>query len=54
MRELWEKLHIVIEPSAAVPYAAFLENKFPFTGKNVGLILTGGNVDLDSMPWLKK
>ena len=54
MRELWEKLHIVIEPSAAVPYAAFLENKFPFAGKNIGLILTGGNVDLDSMPWLKK
>jgi len=53
MRELWEKLHLVIEPSAAVPYAALLEKKFDFTGKKVGLILTGGNVDLASVPWLK-
>jgi threonine dehydratase len=53
MRELWEKLHVVIEPSAAVPYAALLENKCPFAGKSVGLILTGGNVDLASVPWLK-
>jgi threonine dehydratase len=41
MRELWEQLHIVVEPSAAVAYA----------GKNIGLILTGGNVDLDQLPW---
>ena len=54
MRELWEKLHMVIEPSAAVPYAALLENRFSFAGKNIGLILTGGNVDLESIPWLKK
>jgi threonine dehydratase len=54
MRELWEKLRMVIEPSAAVPYAALLENKFAYAGKNVGLILTGGNVDLESVPWLRK
>lgn len=54
MRELWEKLHLVIEPSAAVPYAALLENKFPFAGQRLGLILTGGNVNLASLPWLKK
>jgi threonine dehydratase len=54
MRELWEQLHLVIEPSAAVPYAALLENKLPFAGKKVGLILTGGNVDLESLPWLKR
>jgi threonine dehydratase len=54
MRELWEKLHLVIEPSAAVPYAALLEQKLNFAGKNVGVILTGGNVDLESLPWLKK
>jgi threonine dehydratase len=53
MRELWEKLHLIIEPSAAVPYAAILANKFPFAGKSVGLILTGGNVDLESLPWMK-
>ena len=51
MRTLWETLHLVIEPSAAVAYAALLENKFPFAGKNIGLILTGGNVDLESLPW---
>jgi threonine dehydratase len=54
MRELWEKLHVVVEPSAAVAYAAVLGNKFPYAGKNVGIILTGGNVDLDSLPWMKK
>ena len=53
MRGLWEALHLVIEPSAAVPYAALLENKFPFAGRRVGLILTGGNVDLARLPWLK-
>jgi len=53
MRELWETLHLVIEPSAAVPYAALRENKLTLAGRNVGLILTGGNVDLGSVPWLK-
>jgi threonine dehydratase len=36
-----------------VPYAAILENKIDVTGQRVGLILTGGNVDLDALPWLK-
>lgn len=54
MRELWETLHVIIEPSAAVPYAAILANKFPFAGKNAGLILTGGNVDLEKIPWLTR
>ncbi len=54
MRELWEQLHLVIEPSAAVPYAALIENKFTFAGRKAGLILTGGNVDLESLPWPKK
>lgn len=53
MRELWENLHLVIEPSAAVPYAALRENKLAFAGGNLGLILTGGNVDLEQVPWLK-
>lgn len=51
MRTIWETLKIVVEPSAAVPYAAVLENKFPVTGRRVGLILTGGNVDLSALPW---
>ena len=51
MRAIWESLKIVIEPSAAVPYAAILEQKVPVTNLRVGLILTGGNVDLDALPW---
>ena len=54
MRRLWETLKIVIEPSGAVPYAALLENKLTVTGQRVGLILSGGNVDLDALPWTKK
>jgi threonine dehydratase len=54
MRRLWESLHLVIEPSAAVPYAAMLERKVDLAGKKVGLILTGGNADLDTLPWMQK
>lgn len=51
MRTLWETLKIVVEPSAAVPYAALLEKRFACAGLRIGLILTGGNVDLDALPW---
>ena len=40
-----------VEPSAAVPFAAMLEGKFPIAGRKVGLILTGGNADLERLPW---
>lgn len=53
MRAIWEALHIVIEPSSAVPYAALLENKLDVKNLRVGLIVTGGNADLDKLPWLK-
>ena len=53
MREVWAKLRIVIEPSAAVPFAVIREGKLAATGKRIGLILTGGNVDLDALPWNK-
>ncbi len=53
MRAIWETLHIVIEPSAAVPYAAIMEGKVSASDRRVGLIVTGGNVDLDKLPWLK-
>jgi len=49
MRMVWETMKIVIEPSAAVPVAALLEEKIPGAGR-VGVILSGGNVDLDSLP----
>ncbi len=51
MRTIWETMKIIIEPSAAVPYAAILESKIDIGGKRVGMILTGGNVDLDALPW---
>ncbi|MEO8739349.1 MAG: pyridoxal-phosphate dependent enzyme [Casimicrobiaceae bacterium] len=53
MRLTWEKLKVVIEPSAAVPLAALLEGKLPVAGLRVGVILSGGNVDLDRLPWQK-
>jgi threonine dehydratase len=46
-------MKIVIEPAAAVPYAAIADRKIDIVGKRVGIILTGGNVDLDSLPWTK-
>jgi threonine dehydratase len=51
MRTIWETMKIIIEPSAAVPYAAILERKIDVGGRRVGIILTGGNVDLDALPW---
>src|SRR5437773_111870 len=52
MRTIWETMKIIIEPSAAVPYAAIVERKIVIAGKRVGIILTGGNVDLDALPWM--
>ena len=53
MRAVWERMKIVIEPSAAVPVAALLEGKVHAAGKRVGVILSGGNVDLDRLPWIE-
>ena len=52
MRLVWERLKIVIEPSAAVTAAAVLEGKVDVAGQRVGVILSGGNVDLERLPWL--
>jgi threonine dehydratase len=51
MRTIWETMKIVIEPSAAVSYAAVAEKTIDVSEKRVGIILTGGNVDLDALPW---
>jgi threonine dehydratase len=51
MRLIWERMKIIIEPSCAVPLAAMLANKETFKGKQVGVILTGGNVDLGNLPF---
>ncbi len=52
MRLTWERMKIIIEPSSAVPLGALLEEKTDVRGKRVGIILTGGNVDLNRLPWL--
>ncbi len=54
MRFLWERLKIIVEPSSAVPFAAIMEGKVQITGKKIGIILSGGNVDLDALPWIKQ
>jgi threonine dehydratase len=51
MRELWEVLKIIVEPSAAVPYAAVRAAGAPFKAQRVGIVLSGGNLDLDQLPW---
>ena len=53
MRMIWERMKIIIEPSSAVVLAVVLENKEKFQNRNVGLILSGGNVDLEKLPWNK-
>lgn len=53
MRLVWERMKIVIEPSSAVAVATVLKNPEIFSGRRVGVILTGGNVDMDKLPWLK-
>lgn len=52
MRLIWERMKIIIEPSSAVPLAAILEKKLDHDGKKIGIILSGGNIDLDKIPWL--
>ncbi len=51
MHLTWQRMKIVIEPSCAVPLATILKNRDVFAGKRVGVIITGGNVDLKSLPW---
>ena len=53
MKLMWQRMKIVIEASCAVPLATIIKNKDRFAGKRVGVIITGGNVDLDTLPWLK-
>ncbi len=51
MRLIWERMKLIAEPSSAVPLAVILENRGLFEGKRIGIILTGGNVDLDRLPF---
>jgi threonine dehydratase len=51
MRMIWERMKIIVEPSGAVPFAAVLGNRTDCRGKRVGIILSGGNVDLGRLPF---
>ncbi len=51
MKLIWERMKIVIEPSCAVPLAALLKEKNRFKNKKIGIILSGGNVDLEKLPF---
>ena len=51
MRMIWERLKMIVEPSSSITLGAVLKNKDKFNGKKVGLIISGGNVDLDHLPW---
>ena len=52
MKLVWKHLRVVMEPSSAVPMACVLKNPDAFRGKRVGIVFTGGNVDLDRLPWM--
>jgi len=52
MRCIWERMKIIVEPSAAVPLGTLLTHRLDVRGKRVGIILSGGNVDLERLPWL--
>ena len=51
---IWSVLKIVVEPSGAVSYGSIVEKKIDVRGKRVGIILTGGNLDLDKLPFGSK
>ncbi|MFU8794031.1 MAG: pyridoxal-phosphate dependent enzyme, partial [Dethiobacteria bacterium] len=53
MRMIWERMKIIVEPSAAVTLAVLLAKRTEIKGSKMGLILSGGNADLDNLPWLK-
>ncbi len=48
---IWERMKIIVEPSSAVTLAAIIEDKFDVKDKKIGIILSGGNVDLENLPF---
>lgn len=52
MRTIWEVLKIIVEPSGAVGYGALVDGQLNLSGHRVGIVITGGNLDLDTLPWL--
>lgn len=51
MRLMWQRLKLVVEPSSAIALAAILRHPQHFAGRRIGVIISGGNVDLDALPW---
>jgi threonine dehydratase len=51
MHWVWERMKVIIEPSSAVPLASLLEQKIEVTGKTIVVVFSGGNVDLNHLPW---
>jgi threonine dehydratase len=51
MRQIWEVMKLLVEPSGAVSYAAIVEGSIAASGANIGIILSGGNLDLEHLPW---
>jgi threonine dehydratase len=51
MKMIWERMKIIVEPSSALPLAVILENREKFAGKRIGIILSGGNVELTKLPF---
>jgi threonine dehydratase len=51
MRQIWEVMKLIVEPSGAVSYAAVVEGRIAASGANIGIILSGGNLDLNRLPW---
>lgn len=54
MRLIWERMKIIVEPSSAITLGILLENKIDLKGQKIGIILSGGNVDLEKLPWKTK
>lgn len=54
MRLIWERMKIIAEPSAAVPLASIIDNRFFFKSKKIGVIISGGNIDLNNLPFSEK
>lgn len=53
MRHIWEVMKIIVEPSGAAAYAAVAAGRVEVRGRRVGVVLSGGNLDLGSLPWIK-
>jgi threonine dehydratase len=52
MRAIWEVMKIIVEPSGATAYAAVAEGHADLQGNRVGVVLSGGNLDLETLPWI--